>query len=151
MFANSFQRKLATAGVICASSLLTACGGGGELGPEGSTESSLLTATTLLDDDGGIMPTDPIAVPTNASTGYPRRYATLGQARDLQRALGAEARWVHVGCCGAAEAANAVAAALASDTNASPALPVSGDPRSAAEVLDLLVAGGRDRVWWVAL
>jgi hypothetical protein len=151
MFASPIQRILATAGVICASNLLTACGGGGDPRLETSTEASLLTATTLLDDDGGIMPTDPLAIPATPPTGYPRRYATLAQALDLQRALGAEVRWVHVGCCAPAAAAHAVAAALASDTGASPAILVSGDPRSGAEVVDILVAGGRDRVWWVAL
>ena len=102
------------------------------------------------------MPPDPRAVPgcdAAAVGARARHYATVTQARDLQRALGPEVHLIEVGCCGdvAFSTAQAIAAALAQDAGRQPAVFVTGtDARLGAIVVDRLVAAGLDRVWWVS-
>jgi hypothetical protein len=147
-------RRLATVGSLCAAPLLlAACGGGDDSSLASSTDAAALTAATLLDDDGGVMPSDPRAVPEDAAAAgaRARRYATTSQARDLQRALGREVQLIEVGCCGDVAVAHAIAAARALDARPHQAVLVSGsDAQLGAEVVEILVAAGLDRVWWVS-
>lgn len=138
------------------STLLAACGGGdgddAELRAERQTPGS---ASTLLDDEGLSMPSDPRAIPSDsAARTRAGRYATRSQSDDLQRALGHDLSVVEVGCCGSAAIDEAVVRALAARPSASPpaAVLIRGtDLRLAAVVADRLDARGLDRVWLVSL
>ena len=150
-------RRLASVGSLCAPLLFAACGGGGgdedHSSSAASTDASALTAATLLDDDGGVMPPDPRAVPEDAAAvgAHARRYATATQASNLQRALGREVQLIEVGCCGDVAVAHAIAAARAQGAGPHRAVLVSGsDARLGAAVVDVLIAAGLDRVWWVS-
>ena len=154
MSAAPHHRIAAAAVLLC--TLLAACGGGdgddSELRAERQTPGS---ASTLLDDDGLSMPSDPRAIPSDAAARTRAgRYATPSQSDDLQRALGHDLSVVEVGCCGSTSVDEAIARALAARPSASPpaAVLVRGpDLRLAAVVADRLDALGFDRVWLVSL
>ena len=145
---------LRVAGVttVCTSLLLTSCGGGGDDNVSASTTDAPLIAGTLLDDDGGVMPSDPRVVSTAmAPIASAQRYATSAQARDLQRSLSDGVRWIEVACCDDAAVMQAISAALAQDADRRPAVFVSGaDASLGAMVVNRLLAAGLDRVWWVS-
>ena len=151
MYEDRFRRQLATAGALCATVLFNACGGGGDSGLA-PTDTAPLTAATLLDDDGGVMPSDPRAVPADGGpvAGF-YRYATAAQSRDFERALGDDVHRLDVGCCDDVALEQAVAGLLSVDPGRRPAVLVSGaDARRGATVVERLVAAGLDRVWWVS-
>jgi hypothetical protein len=134
---------------LCATVLVAACGGTGDDGTTAvSTDAAGLVASTLLDDDGGVMPSDARAASMDAPAGRVRHHATAAQAADLQRALGAAVRRIEVGCCGQAAVAQAIAAGLAQG-EAPHGVLVSGEPQLAIAVVDGLGAAGLERVWWI--
>ena len=144
---------LRVAGVttFCTSLLLTSCGGGDDTASASPTDAPPI-AGTLLDDDGGVMPSDPRVVSTAMApiTGA-QRYATSAQARDLQRSLRDGVGWIEVACCDDAAVMQAISAALAQDADRQPAVFVSGANASlGAVVVNRLLAAGLDRVWWVS-
>ena len=145
-------RRLAGASTLCASLLFASCGGGGDYNASASPTDAPLIAGTLLDDDGGVMPSDPRAIPTaKAQIESAQRYATASQAHDLQRSLSDRVRWIEVACCGDAAVIQAITAALAQDAGRQHVVFVSGaDASLGAMVVNRLLAAGLDRVWWVS-
>ena len=145
---------LSVAGVttFCTSLLLTSCGGGGGDTVSASPTDAPPIVGTLLDDDGGVMPSDPRVVSTaTVPIASAQRYATSVQARDLQRSLSDGVRWIEVACCGDAAVVQAISAALAQDAGKQHVIFVSGaDASSGAMVVNRLLAAGLDRVWWVS-
>jgi hypothetical protein len=84
--------------MLLAAGLVAACGGGSDddgraTALEGtSTISSARTIAPLLDDEGGVMAGDPAAVPEDpAAWTRADRYATVAQAEQVERAMGATA------------------------------------------------------------
>ena len=146
-------RHWAIAGACCANLLLVACGGGGEeVTSVSPAEAPPPTASTLVDDDGGVLPSDPgTALAQDAATPRLTRYATVAQARELERALGAEVHFVEVNCCGDAAVSQAISEALASATGAQHAVFVGGSNAGmGAKVVESLLRAGLERVWWVS-
>ena len=128
---------------------LAACGGGDPADSSPSDAAAGL-ASTLLDDDGLPMPSDPSAVPAGAGVLASPRYATRAQADTLQRALGVGAHRVAVDCCSAAGVDAAVLSALdAAGTGASAVLIEGGDGALVLAAADRLQASGVERVWIV--
>ena len=144
-------RRLAGVTAFCAGLLLASCGGGDDSASAPPTDAPLI-AGTLLDDDGGVMPSDPRAMSTaKAPIESAQRYATAAQALDLQRSLSNGVRWIEVACCGDAAVMQAIGAALAKDADRQPAVFVSGaDASLGAMVVNRLLAAGLERVWWVS-
>jgi hypothetical protein len=131
--------------------LIAGCGGGGDHS-ESTSRPEAAAFSTLLDDDGGVLPADPRALP---AAGVPvihgRRYATAAQAADLQRMGGYDVRRIEVACCGDAAVARALDAVAGGSAGLPYAVFVSGtDGQVGAAVVERLVAGGLDRVWWVS-
>ena len=146
--ATSFSLRCLAAGAV--SLLVAACGGGDSVEPASQTDTAAFS--TLLDDDGGVMPTDPRAVPPHVEPAIrAQRHATAAQAGDLQRMPGYDVRWIEVGCCSDAAVARAVDLAVGGDAGPPYAVFVSGpDRRAAAAVVDRVIASGLDRVWRVS-
>ena len=136
---------------------LAACGGGGESDANTMAVSTDREppASTLLDDDGNAMPTDPAAVPADAGVRVQKgRYATANQAALLERALGHAVLVVDVGCCGAeaVEQFVGIAQGLQAVRNLPSSAPVlvrGADLQLAAAVVDRLTAAGHANVWLV--
>lgn len=142
-----FLRHLAAAVV---SVLIAGCGGGDH--SESTTMLEGSAFSTLLDDDGGVLPADPRALPAD---GVPvirgQRYATAAQAADLQRMRGYDVRRIEVACCGDVAVARALDAVAGGSAGLPYAVFVSGtDGQVGAAVVERLVTAGLDRVWWVS-
>jgi len=153
---QSMPRSLLT-GFACI--CLAACGGASaEFGNEPDAHQSAASVepiSTLLADDGSIMPTDPRTTPADSGartrTG---RYASPRQAEQLERALGEAVIQVNVECCGIEGAdlalgiAYGVQAALDLPSG-TPVLVRSADLRLGASVANHLSEAGYSHVWLV--
>ena len=140
-------RRLGAAIVLAIGIGVAACGGGG------SDEASLqpAAASTLLDDDGLPMPSDPAAVPPGGDPRAWPRHATAAQAKELRRALGPAATVIEVACCGDAVIDAAIAGAVQNGDAPPLAVLLEGVDRAAAmEAATRLHASGLERVWVVS-
>ena len=146
---HASTRRRRAAFALLAGLSLAACGGG-DSADTLPANASAASASTLLDDDGFPMPSDPGAVPAGTPLLGTPRYATRAQADELKKALGAAARSVAAGCCGAAEVDAAILAALDPARTVPLAVLVeSADPAAAMAVADGFQASGLERVWIV--
>jgi hypothetical protein len=147
-------------GLACA--CISACGGEGPAAEEESSYSDpavLLRSedsfSTLLSDDGTVMPSAPDTVPGDvAARTRSGNYASSRQADQLERAMGDGAIRVNVECCGLEAIAQAVDLAhriqAASDLpNDAPMLVRSPDLRLGAAAADRLSEAGHRNVWLV--
>ncbi len=137
--------------------VLAACGGG-PLGEEnadgaaGGTAARPAALRPLLDDEGGLMPSDPFAEPADpGARTRAQRYASTEQAASLVDALGPAVVQVEVACCGAEAVSLAVmsaAAVQAAQPSAAlvPVLVRGADLRLAATVADRLAEEGMPAV-----
>jgi len=140
---------------------MSACGGGTAAdsdGTGGDTKPVLSGAdsfSTLLADDGSIMPSDPNTVPADqAARTRAGRYASSRQAEQLERALGDGVIRVNVECCGVEGLDRAIGIAYgvqaAGDLPASaPVLVRSADLRLGAVAANQLAEAGYGNVWLV--
>lgn len=140
------------AAAVC---LLAACGGSGERTDVTSTDKEPPVSATLVDDEGQAMPALAAAVPADpAARTRAGRYATAGQARALEQALGDAV--LHVQLDGSDAVALELALQLAHGEQAAKDLPrqapvfVQGpDLRLAAVAAERMAAAGHDNVWLV--
>lgn len=109
----------------------------------------------LLADDGSVMPSAPQAVPADAGARTRAgRYASAGQAEQLERAMAASLVRVTVRGSGAAavdEGAGQVYAMLAALNlpDSAPVMVEGADLRAAAALVDRLAANGVTNTWLV--
>ncbi len=109
----------------------------------------------LLDDEGGVMPSSPQAVPVDAGARTrAMRYASAAQAEMLEHARPGDVLRVEVTGSGAEAVETALGAAYgmqaaANFGNDAPVFVGGADLRSAAAVADRLAERGMARVWLV--
>lgn len=145
-----------------ASACISACGGGGDAadaeGPGSDARAEVRAVesfSTLLADDGSIMPSAPAMVPADrAAHTWAGRYASSHQAADLERALGDGLIRVNVECCGPEKVDEAVAIAYGVQAAAdlpysAPVLVRAADLRLGAAAANRLSDAGYGRVWLV--
>lgn len=131
----------------------TACGGGDEPSADAGATSGARITSTLLDDEGRMLPSSVRPADAGArtrSTGY----ATEAQAQQLEAALGDDVLGAEVTCCGATEADLAVLTvwglqAARDLPSTTPVLVRGADQRLAATVAQRLADAGFTRVWLV--
>ena len=140
---------------------MSACGGGtaGDSEGIGGDTKPVLSGSdsfsTLLADDGSVMPSAPDTVPADhAARTKAGRYASAQQAEQLERALGDGVIRVNVECCGLEGLDQAIGIAYgvqaAGDLPASaPVLVRSADLRIGAVAVDRLAEAGYGNVWLV--
>ena len=146
---HASPRRLGAALALLAG-LGVAAGGGGDP-VEASADAEVGAASTLLDDSGLPMPSDPGAIPSDkVRSGLPR-FATRAQAADLRRALGTAALRIEVGCCGDSDVDVAFAAAAAQAEGTPLAVLLEGsDLAAVVAAAERIQAAGLERVWVVA-
>lgn len=141
---------------------LPACGGGdddtGAPGSEGDVHALLHVVepiSTLLADDGSIMPSAPDTVPADpAAHTRAGRYASSRQAEQLERALGDKVILVSVECYGIDGVNQAIGLAYGRQRagrllNSAPMLVRSADLRLGAAAVNRLSDAGYGSVWLV--
>lgn len=140
---------------------LTACGGSSTADNDGVSVAGRLAlsgvepVSTLVADDGSIMPSDPDAVPKDgAAWTRAGRYATARQAEQLERALGDGVLRVDVECCGIGHADQAIGIAYGLQAagnlpNSAPVLVRAADLRLGAAVANRMSDAGYGNVWLV--
>lgn len=136
---------------------LAACGGS-DFGAEGSSTARATAASTLLDDDGHIMPSVARAMPNELfGRAQAQHFATAEQAAQLEAALGARAVRLDLDAPGGAEAALAqglaAGAQRAADTaglpDGVPVLVHGRDLQQAMKLAGQLAEAGLTAVWVV--
>jgi hypothetical protein len=145
-----------------ASACISACSGGGDApGAEGSgiearAEVGVMESfSTLLADDGSIMPSAPDTVPADAAARTRAgRYASSHQAAELERALGDGVIRVNVECCGPERVDEAVGIAYGVQAAAdlaysAPVLVHAADLRLGAVAVNRLSDAGYSSIWLV--
>jgi hypothetical protein len=131
---------------------LAGCGGGLDASGEPAVARGI---APLLDHEGGVMPSDPQAVPADPAARTRRQqYATVAQAEMLMHALPGDVIALQVDCCGDDATHLAVLTAYglqaAQDlTDSAPVLVHGSDLRQAAIVADRLAEKGMTRVFLV--
>lgn len=140
---------------------ISACGGGDAADAEGAGSDAraevrtVESFSTLLADDGSIMPSAPDTVPADAAARTQAgRYASSHQAAELERALGDGVIRVNVECCGLEGVDEAVGIAYgvqaAADLpNSTPVLVHAADLRLGAVAANRLADAGYGSVWLV--
>jgi hypothetical protein len=144
------------------SACISACGGGDDAAnAEGSSSSAraevraVESFSTLLADDGSLMPSATATVPADpAAHTRAGRYASSHQAAELERALGDGVIHVNVECCGPERVDEAVGIAygvqVAADLpRSAPVLVRSADLRLGAVAANRLADAGYSSVWLV--
>jgi hypothetical protein len=143
-----------------ASACITACGGGGDdadaEGPGSEARAEVRESfSTLLADDGSIMPSAPATVPADpAAHTRAGLYASSRQAAELERALGEGVIRMNVECCGPERVDEAVGIvygvqAAADLPYSAPVLVRAADLRLGAVAANRLSDAGYSSVWLV--
>lgn len=159
---NGFGLKLLTRALIVggASACVCACGGGAAGAGDAASEKparlgAVTPVSTLLDDDGSVMPSAPASVPADAGARTRAGlYASSEQAAALERALGDDLIRVDVECCGrdGVDQAMGIAYGVQAASNLPNSVPVlvrSADLRLGAVAANSLLDAGYPKVWLV--